>query len=171
MNLTLCPFSSEHQDFLYRLYASTRQHEFASLGWPAAQLETFLRMQFNAQQRWYETAYPQAEHQIVLLNGEPVGRILVNRAPESFLLVDIALLAEHRNLGIGAKLLQDLIEQSEKAGIPIRLQVMKTNPARHLYERLGFVKTGEDDMYLQMERKNRVIGSSSDRSIGDRSSG
>jgi ribosomal protein S18 acetylase RimI-like enzyme len=154
MNLTLCPFSAEHQEFLYRLYASTRQQEFASLGWPAAQLEMFLRMQFNAQQRWYETAYPRAEHQIILLNGAPAGRILVSRAPDFALLVDIALLTEHRNLGIGTRLLRELIEQSEKAGIPVRLQVTKTNPARHLYERLGFVKTGEDEMYVQMEKRS-----------------
>ena|SRR5205807_1999109 len=153
MNLTLAPFSPGHQEFLFRLYAGTRQQEFAQLGWPAAQLETFLRMQFNAQQRWYETAYPQAEHQIVVLNGQPIGRLLVKHAPDSILLVDIALLAEHRNVGIGARLLRELIERSEKTSIPIRLQVMKTNPAQHLYERLGFVATGEDELYLQMERR------------------
>ncbi len=155
MNVTLCPFSSEHQEFLYRLYASTRQQEFASLSWPAAQLETFLRMQFNAQQRWYETAYPGAEHQIILLDGEPIGRILVDHGQNAALLVDIALLTERRNQGIGARLLGELIEQSEKTNMPIRLQVMKTNPARRLYERLGFVKTGEDEMYFQMERRIR----------------
>jgi len=155
MNVTLCPFSSEHQEFLYRLYASTRQQEFASLGWPAAQLETFLRMQFNAQQRWYETAYPRADHRIILLDGEPIGRILVDHRQDTALLVDIALLTERRNQGIGARLLGELIEQSEKTNMPIRLQVMKTNPARHLYERLGFVKTGEDEMYFQMERRIR----------------
>jgi ribosomal protein S18 acetylase RimI-like enzyme len=155
MNVILCPFSSEHQEFLYRLYASTRQQEFASLGWPAAQLETFLRMQFNAQQRWYETAYPRADHRIILLDGEPIGRILVDHGQDAVLLVDIALLTEQQKLGIGTSLLRELIEQSEKAGIPVRLQVTKTNPARHLYERLGFVKTGEDEMYFQMERRIR----------------
>lgn len=153
MNLTLVPFSPEHQDFLFRLYASTRQQEFASLGWPAAQLETFLRMQFNAQQRWYETAYAEAEHRIVLMNGEPIGRLLVKHAPDSIILVDIGLLAEHRRHGIGAELLRGLIEKSESAGIPIRLQVLKANPAQHLYKRLGFAKTGEDELYLQMERR------------------
>ena len=158
MNLTVCSFSPEHQEFLFRLYASTRQQEFASLGWPPAQLEVFLRMQFNNQQRWYETAYPDAEHRIILCDGEPIGRILVNRTPESLLLVDIALLPEHQNRGIGAQYLRELNEESEKTGVPVRLQVLKTNPAQHLYERLGFVKTGEDELYLQMERKNRVIG-------------
>ena len=158
MNLTLCPFLAEHQEFLYRLYAGTRQQEFAGLGWPPAQLEVFLRMQFNHQQRWYETAYPEAEHRIILCDGEPIGRILVNRAPESLLLVDIALLPEHQNRGIGAKYLRELNEESDKSGLPVRLQVLKNNPAQRLYERLGFVKTGEDELYLQMERKNRVTG-------------
>ncbi|HEV3040873.1 MAG TPA: GNAT family N-acetyltransferase [Candidatus Angelobacter sp.] len=166
MNLTSCPFAVEHQEFLFRLCSSTRQQEFAGLGWPPAQLEAFLRMQFNNQQRWYQTAYPEAEHRIILSDGQPIGRILVNHTSESVLLVDIALLPEHQNRGIGAKYLRELIEQSEKAGVPVRLQVLKTNPAQHLYERLGFVKTGEDELYLQMERRNREIGSSGDREIG-----
>ncbi|HEV2961748.1 MAG TPA: N-acetyltransferase [Candidatus Angelobacter sp.] len=155
MNLTVCSFSPEHQEFLFQLYASTRQQEFAGLGWPPAQLDVFLRMQFNHQQRWYETAYPDAEHRIILRDGEPIGRILVNHTSEFHLLVDIALLPEHQNRGIGGKYLHELIQQSEKTGLPVRLQVLKTNPAQRLYERLGFVKTGEDELYLQMERKKR----------------
>ncbi|HEV2992168.1 MAG TPA: GNAT family N-acetyltransferase [Candidatus Angelobacter sp.] len=163
MTLTSCPYSPEHQEFLFRLYASTRQREFAGLGWPPVQLEAFLRMQFNNQQRWYQTAYPEAEHRIILFEGQPIGRILVNHTHEYLLLVDIALLQEYQGQGIGSKYLQELIEQAEKAGVPVRLQVLRTNPAQHLYERLGFVKTGEDELYVQMERR---IGSSGDRVIG-----
>ena len=151
MNLKLCPFSAEHQQFLYRLYASTRQQEFAPLGWPPAQLEVFLRMQFNNQQNWYTTAYPDAQHQVILCDGQPIGRILVDRTPEFFLLVDIALLPEHQKQGIGTKYLRELLDESKRAGVPVRLQVLKNNPAQRLYERLGFVKTGEDELYLQME--------------------
>ena|SRR5436309_916958 len=152
MNLKLCPFSAEHQQFLYRLYASTRQQEFAPLGWPPAQLEVFLRMQFNNQQNWYTTAYPDAQHQVILCDGQPIGRILVDRTPEFFLLVDIALLPEHQKQGIGTKYLRELLDESKRAGVPVRLQVLKNNPAQRLYERLGFVKTGEDELYLPMER-------------------
>ena len=152
MNLKLCPFSAEHQQFLYRLYASTRQQEFAPLGWPPAQLEVFLRVQFNNQQNWYTTAYPDAQHQVILCDGQPIGRILVDRTPEFFLLVDIALLPEHQKQGIGTKYLRELLDESKRAGVPVRLQVLKNNPAQRLYERLGFVKTGEDELYLQMER-------------------
>jgi ribosomal protein S18 acetylase RimI-like enzyme len=153
MNFILLPYSPENHEFLYQLYASTRMQEFASLGWTPAQLDVFLRMQFNAQQRWYEEAYQGAEHRIIFQDDKPIGRILVHHQPEAALLVDIALLPEHRNHGIGAKLISELIAQSEKAGVPVRLQVLKTNPAQHLYVRLGFVKTGEDQMYIQMERR------------------
>jgi ribosomal protein S18 acetylase RimI-like enzyme len=152
-NVTLRPWTPADQDFIFQLYASTRIQEFAPLGWPPAQLETFLRMQFSAQQRWYEMAYAAAGHQIICRDGQPIGRIMILREPSKLLLVDIALLPEHRGRGIGARLMSELIAESEQAGVPITLQVLKTNPAIHLYERSGFVRTGEDEMYYQMERK------------------
>jgi ribosomal protein S18 acetylase RimI-like enzyme len=151
MNLFLRPFTEEDQEFLFRLYASTREGEIASFGWDAEQQEMFLRMQFNARQRWYETAYSGADHQLILDQNQPVGRILVLAEDEANLLVDIALLSEYRGRGIGTQLLRDLIAKSERQGRAVRLQVLKSNPARRLYERLGFVQTGEDDMYYQMK--------------------
>jgi ribosomal protein S18 acetylase RimI-like enzyme len=111
----------------------------------------FLKMQFEAQRRSYESAYPQAEHQIVEQDGQPIGRIMVVRNEDSALLVDIALLSEHRALGIGERLLRELLLQSSRDRVPVRLQVLKTNPALRLYERLGFTRTSEDQMYIQME--------------------
>ena len=153
MTISLRPFRPDDQEFLYELYASTRLHEIAGFGWPAAQQEIFLRMQFNAQYRAYEAAYGQAEHQIMEQDGKPVGRIMVLWEKDFALLVDIALLTEHRGRAIGGDLLRDLIEKSTRAGVPLRLQVLKTNPALRLYQRLGFISTGEDQMYIQMERR------------------
>jgi len=153
MTVLLRPTRPDDQEFLFKLYASTRLHEIAGFGWPEAQQEMFLRMQFNAQQRWYERMYGQAEHQIVEQGGQPIGRLMVLREKDSALLVDIALLAEHRGKGIGGELVSELIEQCRRDGIPLKLQVLKTNPALRLYERLGFLQTGEDQMYIQMERR------------------
>lgn len=153
MNIELQPFSSAHQDFLYRLYASTRLAEIAPFGWDAAQQEAFLRMQFNAQQRWYEMAYEGADHKLIVVDEQPAGRILVHRGDKANVLVDIALLAEYRNRGIGTQLLQQLIADAGRNGVSVRLQVLKTNPAYRLYERLGFAKTGEEGLYFQMEKK------------------
>lgn len=150
---TLRPISPDDQDFLFQLYADTRRPEVAAFGWPAAQQDVFLRMQFTAQQQWYQMAYPGAEHHLILVDGEPAGRILVFREPDANRLVDIALLSHFRNRRIGTQLLQDLMSKSAQLGLSVRLQVLKANPARHLYSRLGFAQTGEDAMYFQMEKR------------------
>src|SRR5947209_12209921 len=144
MSVSLCPFSADYQDFLFQLYAGTRMQEIAPFGWSPAQHEAFLRMQFNAQKQWYEQAYPKADHQIILLDGQPVGRIMVTLEPGRVHLVDIALLPEYRSRGIGTQLVSDLVRKSAEAGSIVHLQVMRTNPAIHLYERMGFIRTGED---------------------------
>jgi ribosomal protein S18 acetylase RimI-like enzyme len=153
MAISLRPYRSDDQEFLFKLYASTRMHEIAGFGWPAAQQEMFLRMQFDAQRRSYEAAYPEAEHQIIERDEQPIGRIMVFRNEDSTLLVDIALLTEHRGLGIGGQLIRDLVQQCSSDYVPLHLQVLKANPALRLYERLGFTRTGEDQMYIQMERQ------------------
>ena len=151
MTASLRPIRPDDQDFLFKLYASTRLHEIAGFGWPEAQQEMFLRMQFTAQQRWYESMYGQAEHQIVEQDGQPIGRMMVVWDKDFALLVDIALLTEYRGQGIGGELVRELIQQCTLSRIPLRLQVLKTNPALRLYERLGFLRSGEDQMYIQME--------------------
>jgi ribosomal protein S18 acetylase RimI-like enzyme len=151
-NVRLLPVRPEDEEFVYRVYASTRADEIAVLGWNAAQQHAFLRMQYTSQKRWYEMAYPDAEHSLILRDEQPVGHIIVQRSPQALRLVDIALLAEHRGCGIGGQLLDELIAEARRGAVHVELQVMKTNRAARLYERLGFVRTGEDDMYYQMRR-------------------
>lgn len=153
MKISLRPFSPEDPEFLFQLYASTRREEIAPFGWPPAQQDAFLRMQFNAQRQWYAMAYAGADHQLIVIDEKPAGRMLVLRDNTGARLVDIALLSEYRGHGVGTQLLRELISQCDKDGVPLRLQVLKNNPARRLYERLGFVTIGEDGMYYEMARK------------------
>ncbi len=152
MCITLQPVVPENDEFLFRVYAATRQQEMAAWGWDQAQQDAFLRLQFRAQQGSYRAAFPGAEHRLILQDGEAVGRILVHRTEHEIRLVDIALLPEHRNCGIGTRLIRDLIEESRSSRRPLRLQVATSNrAAARLYERLGFSLTGENEMYYQME--------------------
>lgn len=140
-------------EFLLRLYTSTREEEMAAWGWTAAQREAFLQMQFVARERFYDAAYPAAERQIILLREAPAGAMIVFRNSAEIRLVDIALLPEQRNRGTGAKLIGELIREASGAGLPLKLTVLRANPAARLYARLGFERTGEDAMYLHMERR------------------
>jgi ribosomal protein S18 acetylase RimI-like enzyme len=146
----------DDEDFLFRLYASTRQEEISAWGWNQAQQEAFLRMQYTAQRRWYDVAYAGAEHRLILENkgenGEPIGRILVQRAEGVIELVDISLLPEHRNRGIGTALLRELIEEARKSRATVRLQVLRNNEgAIRLYRRMGFAIVSEDEVRYHME--------------------
>jgi ribosomal protein S18 acetylase RimI-like enzyme len=61
-------------------------------------------------------------------------------------------LPEYRNSGIGTSLVKDLMIEADESGKPLRLQVERLNePARRLYERLGFSTTGENLTHFQME--------------------
>ena len=151
MTAQLRPSRPEDRDFLFRLYASTREHELSALGWPPAQQEAFLRMQFNTQQQWYLATYSTAENKIIEKDHEPIGRMIVQRGPEVWRLLDISLLPAHRGRGIGGELIRSLIEECGESGAVLQLQVLNTNPAQLLYTRLGFIKTGEDQIYTQME--------------------
>jgi len=154
MTISLRPAGPDDQEFLFKLYASTRQAEIEAFGWNPAQQEAFLRMQFNAQRRWYATAYPAAVEQIVEVNRQPAGRLMVAKGESAVAtLVDISLLPEHRGCGIGGGLLRELLDQCNHEQTSLRLQVLKTNPAARLYDRLGFLKVSEDDLYLHMEKK------------------
>jgi ribosomal protein S18 acetylase RimI-like enzyme len=149
--VALRPVRPEDEAFLYWVYASTRADEMAITGWTAAQQQAFLQMQFNAQRQYYLQEYPSAEYHIIQRDGVDIGRRIVNRADGALLLMDIALLPEYRNGGIGTALICDLMAEAERAGQPLRLHVEFFNPALRLYERLGFTRIGEVGVYFEME--------------------
>jgi len=131
-SVSLRPATPDDEPFLRRLFASTRSDEFKFLADPS-QLEALISMQFNLQRQQYESGYPGADHSIILQNGQPIGRLFVHEGEREVTLVDIALLPECRNCGIGRYLLDQLLTKAASAQKAIRLHVVKTNPARRLY--------------------------------------
>jgi len=87
-----------------------------------------------------------------LADGYPIGRFYVAHLPEEIRILDIAMLPEYRNAGIGTKLLEDLISESEASAKPSSIHVERFNPALRLYERPSFRKVSDKGVYLLMER-------------------
>jgi ribosomal protein S18 acetylase RimI-like enzyme len=156
MNITIRAKNANDEEFFYRVYASTRTYELSSVPWTPEQKEAFLRMQSNAQLKDYNLNHPHALFQVIERDGRPVGRLIIDNSGDTIHLMDIALLPEHRNQGIGTRLLQGLIEEGDRSNRPVRLHVETFNPAQDLYTRLGFVKTGELNFYLELTRQPRV---------------
>jgi ribosomal protein S18 acetylase RimI-like enzyme len=147
LSVSLRPVQPEDETFLFQVYASTRADEMALVDWTDEQKEAFLQMQFRAQRQHYQAVYPQATYQMIELDGIPLGRLILDQTNQTTTLVDIALLPEFRNRGLGAALISALQSENRK----ISLHVLKSNPALNLYRRLGFVFKSEDALYFEME--------------------
>ncbi len=140
------------EEFLLAVYASTRADELAQVAWSAEQKADFLRMQFDAQRQAYNARYPDAEYDVILLDGHPAGRLWIGRDDEQIRLLDIALLPEAQNRGVGGALLRRLIEETRRTGKALRHMVFVLNPdAQRFYERLGFQVFEEVGAYRHME--------------------
>ncbi len=149
--LVLRATTARDRDLLLEVYASTREDELALVGWPPAQKRAFVEAQFAAQDSYYREYYPGASFDLVLVAGRPAGRLYVDRWAEEIRIVDVALLPEHRERGIGSRLLASLMEEGAACGKGLTIHVETFSRARSLYERLGFVPVEDRGIYVLMK--------------------
>ncbi len=145
------PIRDDDKPFLCKLYASTREYEMQILSWTPEEKESFLEQQFNAQYVYYAEQFPRGDFRVILRGEEPIGRLYLDYRDDEIRLVDIALLPEHRNEGIGGALVQDVIQSAGREGKAVRIHVENNNPAMSLYLRLGFKHIDTNGVYHLME--------------------
>jgi ribosomal protein S18 acetylase RimI-like enzyme len=133
------------------VYASTRRDEMEAWGWNPAQQQAFVSMQFEARNRYYASTFSTAMESVILFEDIPIGSMILCGSSAELRLVDISILPEHRNRGFGTELIANLILDSKLRKLPLRLSVLRANRAIQVYKRLGFVITGGDEVYLEME--------------------
>ncbi|HET7228749.1 MAG TPA: GNAT family N-acetyltransferase [Longimicrobium sp.] len=152
-SLSLRPITDADLPFLLNLYGTLRADELAQVPWNDEQKSAFVLQQFEAQHAWWQEHYKGARFDLVLLNGQPAGRLYVDVWKREIRIVDIALMPEFRGSGLGTLLLRRVFREGDAAGKPVSIHVEVFNPARRLYERLGFVQKGtHGDVYILMER-------------------
>lgn len=90
--------------------------------------------------------------EVLIAGNQSVGLVKIKRLPGIWTIVQIQLTRELRGKGVGSSLLEAIIGDASVAGADVKLGVLKANPARHLYERLGFRIVGQDDHEYFMHR-------------------
>ena len=115
-----------------------RAEELAPVPWPEAAKLAFLAEQSDLQHRHYVANYPGADLLLIESDSIPIGRIYVYRSAREIRLMDIALVPDWRNRGIGTRLLRELMAEARSTGSSLTLHVEPTNPAQRMYQRLGF---------------------------------
>ena len=139
-------------ELLYRVFAASRGDLVAALAdLDELQRDVLMRLQFQAQRDQYRSNYPDAHFDVIVVDGEAVGRLYVAPACDEIHLVDVTLLPEHRNRGIGRALLQDVLDEGARLHKRVTLHVEPGNPAARLYERLGFLDAGTEGVHKRME--------------------
>jgi ribosomal protein S18 acetylase RimI-like enzyme len=133
------------EPLLRAVFAGTRAIEAEALGAAAG---GFLSSQYELQLQ----AFSDADTLVIEADGVAVGRLLLRRTPGELEVVDLAVLADRRGEGIGTAVLEALGAAADAEGRKAILQVERGNPALRLYERLGFVVTGQTERHLVMER-------------------
>ena len=146
----LRPVIEEDREFLFYVYAATRSEEMKLVDWDDSKKDEFLRMQFEAQDRYYRDNYTSASYWVVLFDNSSCGRLYIDRWDTEIRIMDIALLPDFRNRGIGSSLLRRIMEEGLRLGLPVTIHVEQFNPALRLYQRLGFSPVGENGIYLLM---------------------
>lgn len=150
-SVTLRPAADEDRSFMLSVYASVREPELEASGLPREQWGPFVEHQFQAQSQAY-ASYRDTSFDVVLVDGEPAGRLIVARWPAELRVVDIALLPQFRGRGAGEKLMRSLLAEADERGVKASIHVERFNPAQRLYTRLGFRMVAENGVYLLLER-------------------
>lgn len=137
------PAADDDDGFLRALLAATRP----DLPAPLADL------QLRAQRREWELRFPGSTDEVILLDGRPVGRLWVAWTEDACVLVDMALLPEHRRSGIGTQIVGEVLAEADRRGVPVRLTVERGNePSLAFSAKHGFAEVGGDEVYVFLER-------------------
>ena len=149
----------EDLDFLYLVYAGTREWEMELTGWSQVEIDRFLQMQFKLQHTQYLAIFPEASFDIIYIGHTPAGRLYVDRQADGIYIVDVALLPSFQRQGIGTMILKDLIAEADERGVPLRIHVERNNPALPFYIRLGFTVIEDMGVHYFMERPAHEVKS------------
>ncbi len=149
--ITFKNIENRDQRFIEKLYRSTREKELNLTNWPEEVKHSFIIMQLTAQLADYKSKYPGATFQVILYKKKQAGRLYLWESKNDIHIIDISLLPEFQGKGIGNKILKELINSARQKSKMVSLYVIRDNPAKRLYQRLGFKKVSDNNMHEYME--------------------
>ena len=149
--ITLRPVEAADDEFLVAVYRSTRQAELAQVPWTQEEKDVFVRAQFAAQKQHYAKEYPAASHDVICLGDVAVGRVYLARNVDALHVLDITILPEHRNRGIGSSVLRCIMEEARASRKPVTIYVESFNPSLQLFRRLGFEQVSESGFHYLLK--------------------
>ncbi len=145
------PAEPADQRFMEQLYSSTRGADQRMDGCDARTEALLVALQFRARQAQLRTQYPHGDIAVIFERDRPIGSLYVNYGHEDIRILDISLLPEYRNRGIGLGLLRSLQAQAVRMRVPVRIDLLVSSQAYRLFHRCGFTPRGANGVHNSLE--------------------
>lgn len=115
-------------------------------------METYIRAAWKTEEEYQHylclNRFVLEATQIIIVDGKKAGRLSCRREDGSFHLDELHIEENFQGLGLGSRILGDMIELARSEGLPLELKCLRTNPVHNLYIRLGFSLIKEDEKRL-----------------------
>ena len=152
MSPRLIPVSPSDYPLLFEIYVSSRAEEMKLAPWTDEQKHAFLESQFEAQDNHYHSIYPNGSYDLIKLEDQTAGRLYQAELDDEIRILDITVLPQFRNRGIGTFLLSEILETGKNKQKPVRIYLETYNPSQTLFTRLGFTAIADDGVYCLWEK-------------------
>ncbi|WCM23508.1 GNAT family N-acetyltransferase [Paraburkholderia bryophila] len=144
--LTLRPATHADEAFLFELRKATMTEHLTRVGEAVDDAAHRARLLHR-----YDAA------QVICIDGAPAGLLKAYRTGTEWVVVQVQIVPARQGHGIGARALQAVLRIAQTDALPVTLKVLKGNPAKRLYDRLGFEIDGEDEMQFYMRYTPRAL--------------
>jgi|SRR5215510_11186720 len=135
------PAVENDYQFMWDLHLQTlRSYVEATWGWDE-----------QWQSKYFRETRDLSRYEILVNNGREIGCLGIRYEDKVLFLEYVAILPEYQNQGFGSEVVRDVLRSAAERGVPVRLSVLKVNPVRKLYERMGFQTIGSDEFRYYME--------------------
>jgi len=143
MKINLRKIKTEDFEFLWQVHnAALKNYVTKTWGWNEERQQQLFRENFETERA-----------KIIVFEGEDAGFLDVAERETETVLISMRLLPKFQNKGIGTKIIQNVLNESHRKNKTVRLQVLKINRAKTLYNRLGFEVYDETETHFLMRSK------------------
>lgn len=150
MPIVARPAVPEEMPVLWQLYEQAMK----------AYIETIWGWDRDWQAQDFAKAYTTSATYAIELDAILSGYFQVDPGEDRDYLRMLILKPEARSLGVGAKVLAEILNISRGSGRRLELRVFRINTAaRRFYEREGWVVTGEDEAFLCLAHSSQALSS------------
>lgn len=138
MDIQLKRKDTSDSEFLSKLFGEIKIAELHADGWQEQMKNQLMAIQYDAYEQMIKNEYPNADDFVIMVDSEKAGRLHLNNEEGSIRILNISILPAFHNLGIGSKIIKDLLVEADLKNKPVYLEVDKVNAAFNLYKKLGF---------------------------------